>query len=47
MLFLCNEYYVDAETYKEINIGDWFVFNEAFCLENEPYTQEKAEEVTN
>lgn len=42
--FLYNEYYVDKETFDKVNIGDWFIFDEAFCLENEPYTQEKAEE---
>lgn len=41
--FLYNEYYVDAETYNKVNIGDWFIYDEAFCIENEPYTQEKAE----
>lgn len=42
--FLYNEYYIDAESYNKVNIGDWFIYDEAFCLENEPYTQEKAEE---
>lgn len=44
--FLYNEYYIDAETYNKVNIGDWFIYDKNFCLENEPYTQEKAEEVT-
>ena len=43
--FLYNEYYVDEETFNNLNIGDWLIYSEAY-LESEPYTQEKAEEVT-
>lgn len=42
--FLYNEYYVNAETYNKANIGDWFIYDEDYCLENEPYTQEKVKE---
>jgi hypothetical protein len=42
--FLYNEYYVDAEIYNKINIGDWFIYDEDFCLKDEPYTQEKVGE---
>lgn len=42
--YLYNEYYVNKETFDKVNIGDWFIFDENFCIENEPYTQEKAEE---
>lgn len=26
--FLYNEYYVDKETFYEVNLGDWFVYSE-------------------
>lgn len=41
--FLYNEYYVDIETYNKANIGDWFIYDEDFCLKDEPYTQEREE----
>lgn len=42
--FLYNEYFVDLETYNKVNNGDWFVYDEDFCLEEEPYTQERDNE---
>ena len=39
--YIYNDCYVTENTYNSLKIGDWFVFDEDYCFEEEPYTQEK------
>lgn len=36
-----NECYVTHEVYDTLKIGDWFVYNEDYCFDSEPYTQQR------
>lgn len=41
--FIYNSCYVTKECFETLKIGDWFVYNEDYCFDEEPCIKERAE----